>query len=226
MVNNESATDLLKFRIIYDKKSFELSLQSNTTVTQLKNEIQRLTQIAPDMQKLILKGKAIHKNADTLATVGVKNNDKILVVGTTLYDISAALKPDIDVNNDKEITNGQRFCNQNKHKKIVDKGKPKNVMIGYKNGNEELPINGIEGLVDKMEKTCRLSFKLESDQFCIHYNANSYQHNITDVVHIEDQTIDGHEEYCILCIELKHRKIIWLYWVPHQYIKAIRKTFN
>ena len=58
-------------------------------------------------------------------------------------------------------------CKQKQHKKILDKGKPDDVMPGILGIKEPLPSQPLSGMVNKHGGKVRLTFKLESDQVWI-----------------------------------------------------------
>ena len=58
-------------------------------------------------------------------------------------------------------------CKQKQHKKILDKGKPDDVMPGILGIKEPLPSQPLSGMVNKHGGKVRLTFKLENDQVWI-----------------------------------------------------------
>ena len=58
-------------------------------------------------------------------------------------------------------------CKQKQHKKILDKGKPDDVMPGILGLKESLPSQPLSGMVNKHGGKVRLTFKLENDQVWI-----------------------------------------------------------
>lgn len=53
------------------------------------------------------------------------------------------------------------------HKRIIEKGKPDDVLPGYKYRNEPLPSSPISGMVNKYGAKVRLHFKLDLEQVWI-----------------------------------------------------------
>ncbi|KAL4666834.1 hypothetical protein H8959_005523 [Pygathrix nigripes] len=87
-----------------------------------------------------------------LREIKVTSGAKILVVGSTTNDILAvntpkdAAQPDAKAEDNKK----EPLCRQKQHRKVLDKGKPKDVMPSVKRAQERLPKNNrdtdVEGL--------------------------------------------------------------------------------
>ena len=58
-------------------------------------------------------------------------------------------------------------CKQKQHKKVLDKGKPDDVMPGILGIKEHLPTQPLSGMLNKHGGKVRLTFKLENDQVWI-----------------------------------------------------------
>ena len=58
-------------------------------------------------------------------------------------------------------------CKQKQHKKVLDKGKPDDVMPGILGIKEPLPTQPLSGMLNKHGGKVRLTFKLENDQVWI-----------------------------------------------------------
>lgn len=215
----------INFKIVYNKKSYDISIESVKTVSDLKQEIQSLTSVSPEMQKLIFKGKAVTQSDQTLSQLGIKENDKLLMVGSSLNDV-LAINSSPPQNNKQNIGLGLNtaFCKQKRYKKIIDKGVPADAMPAYKNGDEPLPKEGIKGMLNQYEKKCRFAFKLESDQLWVCSDQKTVKYDISSIDSICEEPIEGHEEYYIIQIRMKGRLVLWFYWVPKQYINAIKKA--
>ena len=58
-------------------------------------------------------------------------------------------------------------CKQKQHKKVLDKGKPDDVMPGILGIKEHLPTQPLSGMLNKHGGKVRLTFKMENDQVWI-----------------------------------------------------------
>ena len=61
----------------------------------------------------------------------------------------------------------ESLCEAKEHKKIIEKGKPDDVVPGIRHKQEPLPSSSLSGMVNKYGSKVRLHFKLESEQLWI-----------------------------------------------------------
>ncbi|KAK3705208.1 hypothetical protein QZH41_013999 [Actinostola sp. cb2023] len=171
--------ELVNFRIVWNKKSYDVEFDVNQTVDQLKEHIQTLTGLPVSMQKLMYK---------------------------------ASTKEPI--------------CKQKMHKKVLDKGKPDDVIPGIKNRKESLPNVPLSGMYNKYGSKVRLTFKLELDQLWLGTKERTEKIPMGSIKNVVSEAIEGHEEYHILAIQLGPTEAsrYWVYWVPAQYVNAIKDT--
>lgn len=75
-------------------------------------------------------------------------------------------------------------CKEKQHKKVLDKGKPEDVMPGILGIKESLPTQPLSGMLNKQGGKVRLTFKLENDQVWIgkHMNPLTISKKRTSVV--------------------------------------------
>ncbi|XP_075726074.1 uncharacterized protein LOC119186167 [Rhipicephalus microplus] len=111
------------------------------------------------------------------------------------------------------------------HKAIIDDGVPEDAFPGICNAHDDLPNEPIAGMLNSRRQKVRLTFKLEEDQFWVSTREETQKHLIPDVLAVISQPIEGHEEYHIMCIlPSLLAEPLWLYWVPAQYVRAIKET--
>ncbi|VDP37153.1 unnamed protein product [Soboliphyme baturini] len=91
---------------------------------------------------------------------------------------------------------------------------------------DPLPPTPICGLVNKLGNKVRLTFKLELDQVWIGTKERTDKIMMNQIRNVISEPIDGHEDYCIMALQLgtTDASNYWLYWVPAQYVDAIRQA--
>ena len=74
---------MLKFKVAFKAKVFEMEMQGSQTVTQLKAEIETRTSIAPPLQKLLFKG--VLKDDLTLHASKVTDGSRIILMASGIH---------------------------------------------------------------------------------------------------------------------------------------------
>ncbi|CDW57295.1 hypothetical protein TTRE_0000558601 [Trichuris trichiura] len=112
------------------------------------------------------------------------------------------------------------------HAKILEKGKPDDVMVGIKDFKDTLPLQPITGMLNKYGRKTRLSFKLDIDELWISTKERTEKIQMNRIRSVVAEPIDGHEDYYIMGLQLGTTEAsrYWLYWVPAQFVDAIKKT--
>lgn len=133
----------------------------------LKRLIEGVTRIAPELQKVLLKG--IAKDDAVLKSLGVGPGSKVMVIGTKLDDVLAVNKTPTaaELKGDESSTSSSsagNWCSVPSHQKIIDKGIPEDVMPGILDCNDPLPDFPISGMLSSKGSKLRLTFKLEADE--------------------------------------------------------------
>ncbi|KAL3875359.1 hypothetical protein ACJMK2_033315 [Sinanodonta woodiana] len=216
------------FKIIFNKQKYDVIFPLDNTVAKLKEHVQDLTGVPPAMQKIMFKGLA--KDEITLRDLKVTKGAKVMVVGSTLTDVLAVSAP--SPKEQEEITKSSEtskepLCQQKNHKKVLDKyGKPDDLMPGIKNKKEPLPPTPVSGMYNKSGGKVRLTFKLELDQVWIGTKERTDKMPMNSVKAIVSEPIEGSEEYHIMGLQLGPTEAsrYWIYWVPAQYVDAIKDT--
>ncbi|XP_044269627.1 ubiquitin domain-containing protein UBFD1-like isoform X1 [Tribolium madens] len=222
--SNEEGSEEIEVKIIYNKKKYDVSAPSNTTIADFKKILQGLLGIPDSMQKLMYKG--LLQDNQTLSTAGITKGSKIMLVGSTLNDVlavSSVSKQDV-VEMEKAATVKEPLCKQKIHRKVLDKGVPEDAMPGIKNIKEGLPPLPLSGMLNKHGGKVRLTFKLESDQLWLSTKERTEKLPMGSIKSIVSESIEGHEEYHILGLQLGPTEAsrYWIYWVPAQYVDAIK----
>ncbi|ROT79584.1 hypothetical protein C7M84_001695 [Penaeus vannamei] len=180
------------------------------------------------MQKVMIKGLA--KDEKTLRELGVTRGSKVMIVGSKLDDVVNVNTPKAEsTSSEKPSTSTstkEPLSRQKIHRKILDKGLPDDVMPGIKNNKELLPSYPLSGMLNKHGGKVRLTFKLELDQLWIGTKERTEKINMNHIRQIVSEAIEGHEQYHIMGLQLGPTEAsrYWIYWVPAQYVDAIKDT--
>lgn len=217
----------IDFKVIYNKKKYDVSLPPDTDIGALKTHLQPIISIPPAMMKIMIKGLA--KDEMTLKRLGVTKGSKIMIVGSSLNDVlQVSTKPkdipkDLSTPKDKD-TSASETCKEKQHKKVLDKGKPEDVMPGILGIKESLPTQPLSGMLNKQGGKVRLTFKLENDQVWIGTKERTEKLPLNSIKNVVSEPIEGHKEYHIVALQLGPTEAsrYWIYWVPAQYVDAIK----
>nr|XP_056708508.1 ubiquitin domain-containing protein UBFD1-like [Euleptes europaea] len=111
-----------------------------------------------------------------------------------------------------EETKKELLCRQKQHRKVLDKGKPDDVMPSVKGVQERLPTVPLSGMYNKSGGKVRLTFKLEQDQLWIGTKERTEKLPMGSIKNVAFQLGPTEASY------------YWVYWVPIQYVDAIKDT--
>lgn len=226
--STESNVEQVAFRITYGKKTADLKRPADSTVAELKAEVEKLFGVPPELQKLMLKGMI--KTDDTLQRVGIKNGSKMLLIGSSREEQQAAAQAPPaaaaaaawDATPEVEVP----LSKQTQHAKVLAKGPPDDAVPGIKGRQVPLPEaqQAIPGLLNGQGNKVRLTFKPELEQVWIG-SATHTQKIAYNMVHrIDSYAIEGQEEYSMLSVQLDKAgsSKYWLYFVPSQHVAGIK----
>jgi len=218
----------LKINLAFSGTVFPLVALTSDTVLQFKEQIQTATGVPVAMQKLMYRGAM--KDDMTLSEYRVQSNAKILLIGCTLSDVlkinalpsSSTAQPLAEATSNSS----EPLSKQKMHIKMIERGVPDDAMPGIINVHESLPSTPVHGMVNKYGNKIRLTFKLEIDELWIGSKENTNKVPMSQIRDIVSEPIVGHEQYHIMGIQLgpTEQSRYWLYWVPAQYVKAIKQT--
>ncbi|XP_064478627.1 ubiquitin domain-containing protein UBFD1-like isoform X2 [Ornithodoros turicata] len=226
-IDDQQPSQPVPLTVIFNKKKYDLSIALSEKVSTFKQEIQKLTGVPPVMQKLIYKGAPKVEDSKTLQEVNITKGTKVMVVGSTLDDV---LNLEVPTPEELKETTKQPakepICRQKIHQKILDKGVPEDAIPGIRNIKDALPVMPLSGMVNRSGGKVRLTFKLELDQIWIGTKDRTEKVNMSTIKNIISEPIEGHEEYHIMALQLGTTEAsrYWIYWVPAQYVDAIKET--
>jgi len=220
--------ETLKFKVQHGRSAMEVERRGDSTVGELKAEIDTLVGIPPPMQKLMFHG-LLKDDAQTLAEAKIKNGAKVMLVGSSPKDLLQVAAPPTSDAKDLKWENQVKeepISQQTKHKKVLEKGIPEGALPGIKGRQVELPENQhcIPGLLNALGNKVRLTFKPELQQLWIGSAQATQKVSYSMISKIESFSIEGNAEYSILSLQIGSSSSTryWLYYVPSQYVAAIK----
>jgi len=214
------------FKIICNKQKHDVTFSLNDTVLSLKQHIQTLTGLPPSMQKVMYKGLA--RDESSLREVGVTDGAKLMVVGSTLKDVYSVSTPNyIQVTEERLPLIDIEFeplSRQKMHRKVLDKGLPDDLLPGFIHEKSYLPSFPLSGLLNKSGEKVRITFKMELDQMWISSKGRTDKVRMGSIQNMISEPIEGSEAYSVVAFQLgpSQASRYWLYWVPSQYVEAIK----
>ncbi|XP_015149981.2 ubiquitin domain-containing protein UBFD1 [Gallus gallus] len=222
----ESGQELVELRVIWNKNKYDVKFRLDSTGADLKQKIHSLTGLPPAMQKVMFKG--LLPEEKTLREIKVTNGAKIMVVGSTINDVLAVNTPKDAAQQEGKAEESKKepLCRQKQHRKVLDKGKPDDVMPSIKGVQEHLPAVPLSGMYNKSGGKVRLTFKLEQDQLWIGTKERTEKLPMASIKNVVSEPIEGHEDYHMMAFQLgpTEASYYWVYWVPNQYVDAIKDT--
>uniref|UniRef100_A0A8D0GZA7 Ubiquitin family domain containing 1 n=1 Tax=Sphenodon punctatus TaxID=8508 RepID=A0A8D0GZA7_SPHPU len=224
--DSETEKELVELKIIWNKNKYDVKLPLSSTGEDLKQKIHSLTGLPPAMQKVMFKG--LLPEDKTLREIKVTNGAKIMVVGSTINDVLAVNTPKEAAQTEVKAEESKKepLCRQKQHRKVLDKGKPDDVMPSVKGAQERLPTVPLSGMYNKSGGKVRLTFKLEQDQLWIGTKERTEKLPMGSIKNVVSEPIEGHEDYNMMAFQLgpTEASYYWVYWVPTQYVDAIKDT--
>ncbi|XP_015593939.1 ubiquitin domain-containing protein UBFD1 [Cephus cinctus] len=222
--SEDQPRETIDFKVIYNKQKIDISFALDGTIGELKAHLQNIISVPQAMQKVMIKGLA--KDDQTLRSLSVTKGAKVMIVGSKLDDVLAVSVPTKqDVSDDVTATAGKEPLSRQKiHRKVLDKGIPEDVMPGILESKESLPDFPLAGMLNKSGGKVRLTFKLEQDQLWIGTKERTDKIPMNSIKGVLSEPIHDHPEYHIMGIQLGTTEAsrYWIYWVPAQYISAIK----
>ena len=169
-------------------------------------------------------------DSKTLRDAKVAKNAKLMMIAPDAK-VGAVIKTPPKASTSTNVASGPQIvvyeplCEQTKHKKILDKGLPDGAVAGHAVKEESLPSGGIVALLDNRGNKVRLAFKSAEQVLNIASADATRKVPYGSVGSVESEPIKGNEAYSIVGLKLGNgdASIIWLYYVPSQYVKALKK---
>ncbi|KAI8439913.1 hypothetical protein MSG28_001372 [Choristoneura fumiferana] len=216
----------IEFTVVFNKVKHDITFAYDASVLELKAHLERICGVPLSAQKLLIKGMA--RDDMTLRKAGVVKGGKVMLVGSKMDDILAVKSVPKEILDEKASSGGQSskepLCEQKIHRKVLDKGIPPDVMPGLKGVKEPLPPVPLSGMLNKHGGKVRLTFKPEQDQLWLGTKERTEKLAMTSIKSITSEPIKDHEQYHIMGLQLGPTEAsrYWVYWVPAQYVEAIK----
>ncbi|XP_033908448.3 ubiquitin domain-containing protein UBFD1-like isoform X1 [Acipenser ruthenus] len=224
--DTDDGKETVDLKIIWNKNKYDLRIPLDGTGASLKERIHSLTGLPPSMQKVMYKG--LLPEDKTLREIKVTNGAKIMVVGSTINDVLAVNTPKEVIQQEVKAEENKKepLCQQKQHRKVLDKGKPEDIMPSVKGTKERLPTVPLSGMYNKSGGKVRLTFKLEQDQLWIGTKERTEKLPMGSIKNVVTEPIEGHDDYYMMAFQLgpTEASYYWVYWVPVQYVDAIKDT--
>ncbi|XP_048847551.1 ubiquitin domain-containing protein UBFD1 isoform X2 [Brienomyrus brachyistius] len=224
--DTDDGKETVDLKIIWNKNKYDLKIALDGTGAILKERIHSLTGLPPAMQKVMYKG--LLPEDKTLREIKVTNGAKIMVVGSTINDVLAVNTPKEVMQQEVKAEENKKepLCRQKQHRKVLDKGKPEDIMPSVKGVKERLPTVPLSGMYNKSGGKVRLTFKLEQDQLWIGTKERTEKIPMGSIKNVVTEPIEGHEDYHMMAFQLGPTEAsqYWVYWVPAQFVDAIKDT--
>uniref|UniRef100_A0A2I3HY21 Ubiquitin-like domain-containing protein n=1 Tax=Nomascus leucogenys TaxID=61853 RepID=A0A2I3HY21_NOMLE len=188
-----------------DRELVDLKIIWNKTKHDVKFPLDS-TGLPPAIQKVMYKG--LVPEDKTLGEIKVTSGAKIMVVGSTINDVLAVNTPKDAAQQDAKAEDNKKepLCRQKQHRKVSDKGKPKDVMPSVKGAQEHLLKVPLSSMYNKSGGKVRFTLKLEQHQLWIATKERAEKLPVGSIKNVPLTTA------------------YWVYWVRTQYVDAIKDT--
>jgi len=222
------AQEVMNFKLTFGKKVHDITFDSNAPLKRLKEHIEGLTGVPSSMQKLMWKGM-LKDDELPISQTQLKEGAKVMLVGSTVSDViqvnTLATTTSSSSSSSTATEKAKTFCEQTEHKKIIDKGRPEDGIIGKK-GTKSSITNGfsLHGMLNKMASKVRLTFKTDVEQLWIATNERTEKIQFNSIQQIVSEPITGQEDYHIMGFQLgpTEKSRYFVYFVPAQYVESIK----
>ena len=214
----DESMEKVEFKVIFNKKKHDVTFPLDNDVGALKSHLQPLIGIPPAMMKVMIKGLA--RDEMTLRKLGVSKGSKVMVVGSSINDVLQMSSAPKDTAGAKGSgASGKEESSVTKikqHKKILDRGKPDDLMPGRKAGKDSLPVQPLSGMLNKHGGKVRLTFKMDLSQVWIGTKERTEKVPFSSIKSVVSEPIPDHEEYHILALQLGPTEAsrYYIYWLP------------
>jgi len=219
---------LVKFVVSFKKQNYDIEFAPTQTLGALRQQVAQLTGVAAGLQKLMFKGMLKDDNK-TLDELGIKSGTRIMLVGSTIDQVMAASSPpQTEAAKFEEEKKTEPLSEQLPHKKVIDKGLPEGAEPALKGRHEKLPDTPLPAILNNLGIRIRLTFKIWSQELWIQSASSTQKLPFSSIRAVTAEPIKGKEEYYIMGLQLgsSERNKYYLYWVPCQYVRAIKAALT
>ncbi|KAF0971822.1 hypothetical protein FDP41_010045 [Naegleria fowleri] len=233
-----SSTPIYSFEVTHGKNVFTVDLSGDTTLKQLKEEIQKKTQVPIGLQKLLFRTKEkpnLKDDGTMIKDLGLIHAPKfkILLMGSTLEQIieASSSKPkratSSSQSNEPSSPVTLKISQLPEHKKYIDKGVPEHAEKGDKTKDLAVtqPINGI---LNNRGEEIRFTFKQDLRELWIQSKSSTEKIPYAAIRYIDTEPIHSNADYHIMGFQIGQstNNKLWFYYVPAQYVRWIKYTVS
>jgi len=221
-------TETVKFTITFKKQSFPIERPLDEKLGDFRQIVAKETGVAAGLQKLMYKGM-MKDDSKTLREIGFKDGVKIMLVGSSIEEVmnvSVAPPPTVLKEDKMEEVTNEPLSEQLPHKRIIEKGVPEDAEPGKKGKNEQLPSTPLHSIYNNTGIKVRLTFKMFTQELWISSSSSTQKIPFSSIRSVSSEPIKGREEYHIMSLQLGSSQTskYYLYFVPCQYVKAIKSS--
>lgn len=223
----------LSFQLKFGKELSTIdTLGDQNTIGDLRQVLLAKTGVPAALQKIMFKGMQ-RDDTKTLQAVGIRDKVKVMMVGSSIDQVmKAAQGPTADqLSAQASLAEGSAAVEENlqeqtKHRKVLDKGIPEGVEPGLVGNHASLPEGSINNVLNNIGLKVRLTFKKFTEELWVQSASNTQKLHFAQIRKIIAEPIKEHPEYHMMGLQLGSGdgSTLWLYWVPSQYVNAIRYT--
>jgi hypothetical protein len=221
----------MQISVKHDGPERQFEVSDTATVSTLLDLTAAAFQLPIDRQKLIFRGKTLNPPAATLSSFGIKNNSRLMLVGSApapgtekpiLIPISSPA-PVMEYSMRAPRFANDEYMTAPPHSTIIQKGAPKGALPGSSYQLESLPSEPFV-VRDSIGDEATLSFR--SDDLVVDSETNHHRLFYQEIISFGIQGITGQEQnYVAVVFHVKGKKL-WVYFIPRQYRSVVESILQ
>eukprot|EP01120_Amphizonella_sp_Union-15-10_P002982 TRINITY_DN1327_c0_g2_i3.p1 TRINITY_DN1327_c0_g2~~TRINITY_DN1327_c0_g2_i3.p1 ORF type:complete len:234 (+),score=31.57 TRINITY_DN1327_c0_g2_i3:86-787(+) len=210
----------------YSHKTFTIETTQEATLGELRQLLHKQTEVAPALQKIMFKGKALSNDSTKLTEFKLRNKEKLLLVGSSIQEVLKVAEQSEQTTETSKDDEKVYLSDLPQHKKIIEKGVPEEAIKGFRNRHESLPTTPLKGIYNNRGGKVRLTFKTFTEELWISTESNTQKLPFSSIRNVISEPIRGNEDYHIMTLQLGSSDTTkyYLYFVPAQYTRAIKNS--
>eukprot|EP00656_Telonema_subtile_P018935 TRINITY_DN2028_c0_g1_i4.p1 TRINITY_DN2028_c0_g1~~TRINITY_DN2028_c0_g1_i4.p1 ORF type:complete len:269 (-),score=63.35 TRINITY_DN2028_c0_g1_i4:207-1013(-) len=228
-VLGEAKVVVASFRVVHGKQTHVVSISATDTVGNIKEELQKLTNVPAQNQRLMLKKRQLKDDGVVFNDAyKLEPKDKLMLIGTPLAELAMAVVVPTNVSapalDEVAPAPKENIQDMSKHKKIIAKGLPEGAPVGNAMGTEPLPDNGLTCIYNNMGTPARVTFK--DKQIVISTKERTEKYPCSSIGAVNSEPVEDRKGYHIVSLQMgkNDNSKYYLYYVPAQYIEALKQN--
>eukprot|EP01120_Amphizonella_sp_Union-15-10_P002980 TRINITY_DN1327_c0_g2_i1.p1 TRINITY_DN1327_c0_g2~~TRINITY_DN1327_c0_g2_i1.p1 ORF type:complete len:146 (+),score=19.83 TRINITY_DN1327_c0_g2_i1:86-523(+) len=117
----------------YSHKTFTIETTQEATLGELRQLLHKQTEVAPALQKIMFKGKALSNDSTKLTEFKLRNKEKLLLVGSSIQEVLKVAEQSEQTTETSKDDEKVYLSDLPQHKKIIEKGVPEEAIKGFRN---------------------------------------------------------------------------------------------